>query len=300
MAHAYFLTLDGKPHFAIRTWWDERLLVDLDAAKQVPVRGREAALEAAEKAFVLETLASAKKSLKDHESALLRLTDVLLGDGPLEQRWKNLAAAHLAGRMKLKEAIPHLHAIEAMGEVDSCTTGDYGEDGPKEGEVSPANYCTIELRRVVHLSLRRLGERAGHYPVTTFHPEGSKEAIEAADKTKPRAEKVSALELGMSPMDVIKLMGAPDYVERGHATHPEGRWVHLWRYDIDADAPYSLLLAWKDRKVARIERLTPALWRGDDLVNNPWGSAAFGADGSIVRTEKLYDASFRGKITRIK
>jgi len=37
-ALAYFITLSGKPHFCIRTWWGRRILIDLESAKQISDR----------------------------------------------------------------------------------------------------------------------------------------------------------------------------------------------------------------------------------------------------------------------
>lgn len=287
-ALSYFVTVDGKPHFCIRTWWDRRIVIDLAAAKHISDRGKEAAFGAAEKNAVLETLKGG-------------VTVVSKPNIPIAAFFRLQAATHLAGRVKEKKAVPLLRRLEPLGFETASALGEYGPGiDLKEGDISPRNYSTHQLRRVVQLSLRRLGETPAALPVTSFQRRGFAKAFEPRRWDGPRSERVAAVKATMKPIDVLNTLGPPDYVESGQNIRREGPWEVAWRYDLDTQLPETILIVWKGQNVMTLEKFSPALWKGNDLTSGDVKPALFDADGSIMNAKVLYSSAFEGKITRLK
>lgn len=290
-ALAYFVTIAGKPHFCVRTWWDRRIVIDLAAAKQVPDRGMEAVLDA-------EEIKTARIILKGCLKTVVAAKSDQ--DIPLHIYFRLKAAAHLVGCIQHKEAIPWLRKLESLGFATTYTMGEYGPGELKAGEISPQNYSTHDLRRVVQLSLRRLGETPAELPVTSFKPEGSDSAFQPRKSKGPRVERVESIKLAMTPTEVLNILGAPDYVDTYRRMHSQGPWEAAWRYDLDAHPAYTLLVIWKGHTVGAIDKVTPALWNLKHLTDDNAPPAFIEADGSIGDAKALYTDAFKGKISRLK
>ncbi|HEV3260700.1 MAG TPA: hypothetical protein VG013_27850, partial [Gemmataceae bacterium] len=117
-ALSYFVTLNGKPHFCIRTWWDRRILIDLEAPRQVSDRPFEKPLAASEKQRALASLKEGL-TLNWQKTTLDRIQVVH-------------AAAHFAGRAKMKEAVRLLRQLEPVDYIGSCGGG--RTQGLREGD----------------------------------------------------------------------------------------------------------------------------------------------------------------------
>jgi hypothetical protein len=89
------------------------------------------------------------------------------------------------------------------------------------------------------------------------------------------------------------LLGAPDEVGRGIGSN-------FWRYDVDAEPPYTVLL-WlaDDDSVARIVKYLPPFWAGPDIFPSHEGSL-LGSDTTTVVSfiSQLDDGTFVG--TRVE
>jgi hypothetical protein len=287
-ALSYFVTVGGKPYFCVRTWWDRRIVIDLAAAKQVPDRGMEAVLDAEERKLMLDILKGGAAVASE-------------GEGPLAPFFRLLAAVHLSGRIQEIKAVPFLRKLEPLGVEGTYTMGEHGPGVDlKAGEISPQNYSTHGLRRVVQLSLRRLGETPAELPVVSLHQPGSEKAFEPRKWNGPRFERVESLKIAMTPMDVLNILGAPDYVERGQNIHRQGPWEVAWRYDMDARPGWTLLLVWRGHKVEAIEKVSPALWNRKNLTGDDVQPVLIDADGSIRNANALYSNAFKGKISPLK
>lgn len=284
-AVSYFISLSGKTHFCMRTWWDRRVLIDLEAAKQVPdgTFGKE--LAAREKQQVLDLLKSGLTLMAKRENRTCDEFDAVHG------------GADLAGRMQLKEAVPFLKQLESVDYIGSGVGGGFEWGRLRQEEINPASYCRYTTRIVVQRSLRRLHETPAGYPATLFHYESGKE-VEPAKLAGPRHEGVSRLEIGKKPIDVLNVLGAPDYVEWGKGLPGH----NIWRYDMDAAAAYSLLVHWDEKtpRVAALEKVEPAFWAGNELIDPSVKEAVFDADGSIAYARCLYGSAFKGKISKLK
>lgn len=280
------VSLNGKPHLCVRTWWDRRILIDLEAAKQVPDRPFDKELTVVERQHALELLKSGVGLMARKEGRTLDKIEAVH------------AAVDFAGRAQLKEAVPHLKELESTDYISSCSSGGWFEFAKLAGEdINPASYCLYGTRRAAQRSLRRLGEKTAGYPALVFSDENRRE-IEPRKRPGPRHEAVANIDIGMKPVDVLNLIGPPDYVERG-----KGLPSYLWRYDMDAAEPYSLFVLWNEKPTVRsLEKIEPALWSGNSLIDPTVKDAVFGADGSIVwaYANTLYSDAFKGKITKLK
>jgi hypothetical protein len=287
-ALAYFLTVDGKPYFCVRTWWDRRIVIDLAAAKQVPDRGMESVLDAEERKLVLDILKGGVAVVSQEEI-------------PLAPFFRLKAAVHLSGRIQEKKTVPFLRKLEPLGFARTYTMGEWGPGVDlKAGEISPQNYSTHDLRRVVQLSLRRLGETPAELPVVSLHQPGSEKTFEPRKWKGPRFERVSSIKIAMTPQEILNILGAPDYVERGQNIHRQGPWEVAWRYDMDARPGCTLLLVWRGHKVEAIEKVSPALWNRKNIIGDDVQPVLIDADGSIRNAKALYSDAFKGKIVRLK
>jgi hypothetical protein len=284
-AVAFILSLHGRPHFSVRTWWDRRILIDLEAAKWVSSCPFRKALVTFEKRHTL-------KILKSGVRAMARWNNMTL-----EKIQEIHAAADLAGRLGLKKAIPFLKQLEPVDYVG--TVFDDGGDkytDLQKGDFIPELYGLYETRRVVQRSLRLLGEKPQGYPATYII--GFGKVFDPKVKWAQRHQQVAKAKRGMKPIDILNLLGPPDYVVGVKKT-----WGCVWRYDMDSPKPYSLMVIWDKRpRLKGLEKVRPGLWKGKALFRPGFKHIAFGHDGSMENwySRTWYSKAFKGKITKLK
>ena len=253
----YFITMDEKPHFCARTWWGRRILIDLIDLRQVSDSPHERILRAAEQSWILDGLAAAVKRPPSAEDE----------QGRAEiQRTKT--AIYQAGRLQVTEAAALLRQLELSPYPGGV--GILDDRGLKSGDIHPCKCEIYTVRQMAQKSLRGLGQKPREdLPATLFRyltPEPDSGTL-LADRTKPykprtyassRHSRVADLSEGMKPVQVLDALGPPDDL----IAHRE-----QWRYDIDAEPPYSLLVTWKDDwTVATLEAVKPPLWMQTDRM----------------------------------
>ncbi len=181
-------------------------------------------------------------------------------------------AIHLAGRLQVKEAIPFLRVIEADGYV-SCST-DAKALNPRRS-IGSIWWHKCESRRAAQVALRRLGERPRPLPTLLLKDIRSKEWLRfGPNDTLPERneEVVESLKKGTTLKEVLDALGTPTYA----AGTREEAW---WRYDIDTEPPYSLIITLHNGDIRAIEKRKPALWQserrveGDSLSTYEWSQA---------------------------
>ncbi len=255
---SHFVVDEGRTLFVIRAWWDRRIVVDLAAGKLLPDEGTvRAALDVADREWALRTLEASQKAGPPASFKSRDLPDTLRD---------NLTAAHIAGRMKIRDAVPALRELEKWDWFGACVFGHRFRHLNK-GEINPASYCFNELRQVVQLALRRIGEKPAGLAAIGFHYvekdelfENGKD-VEVKNPIPDRVEGAVRIQKGMTPAEVLAVLGAPDFVARRNSTEPGG--TDVWEYDLDADPTYTFRITWdhQEVRVASVERLTPALWQ---------------------------------------
>ncbi len=257
----YFLTIKQSPHFCVKTWWGTRILLNLETARQVSDRELDDVLSAEEKRLVLDRLRAWIE--------LVKAKNFRSGE--------SRAAIHHAGQMKLREAIPLLQQLE---ESTYVTESPFMPKFDIEGrDFVPCRFAVYGVRRFAQLALRRMGVKPAGYPATSCRTwlENRETETDATLKLDPpRAERVALIKEGMKPLEVVEKLGSPDYIERWKGDDD----VVVWRYDVDASPPFSLLLIINNQRVESVERW-PGLWHGNDLIPPNVERHVFDPDGSI-------------------
>jgi hypothetical protein len=222
--------------------YGRRVVLDLAAAALGNGAALAADLDAAERRWALDTLGAAAAKTP--------------GWGPEvdDEGWDEVRqvkiAAHVAGCLGLREAVPLLRAVESMPVRGSSTFMPWLQGGEK------VSVCLVRLplRRMAQLSLRRLGERPAGYPAHAFLLGERDGPVFDVPECVPDGERVAAeVGPGWSPQEVLRRLGAPD-----NAT----RWA--WEYHLgDGGDPYTLEIEWDDdRKVVAATRcVRPPTWQ---------------------------------------
>ena len=237
----YFLKSEDRKLFVIRPWWDRRIVIDLEKGRAVPVSEPIAAnCLQHERQWALSELqkAVAKRKQWDQDET---------GSGI----FSILDAAYLAGKIRMREAIPLLSQLQdakySGASVWSCS--EYEPSGDKD--IDPSSWEELTTRRVVHLSLRRLGVTPGPFDCTKFDNH-----VARINQTRPRAELVTEVQKGMRPRRILELIGAPDFNDSDE-----------WHYAVDTSDPYTLTIVWGKKGVKAIKQTRPPIWtteRWDD------------------------------------
>jgi hypothetical protein len=239
----YFADAGDTKIFVIRPWWGTRMLVDVDEGK---IKELDEPLSAA--------------LLKIERGTALKVLREGLRNRPRWEGGENYAAlrpvlkaSYLVGRLGVKEAVPCLRELEDVDIVCSSVSS-WSDYRPAINAVSPHTWREFTVRQIVHVSLRRLGEKPGGQPCTWFqiHDEDYDQIryYETPQLTRPRLEGLAQLTKRMKPEEVLSHVGAPDFVNNG-----------TWYYDMDADEPFTLGLRWGRKGLGEIKKHTPPLWQ---------------------------------------
>ncbi|MEL6109929.1 MAG: hypothetical protein AAFU85_28290, partial [Planctomycetota bacterium] len=235
-----FISLENRNLFIIRPWWDRRVAIDLEKGRAVEVtKAIDSACLERERLWSLSQLQKAVASRQEWER-----------DGG-RPAYHFLTAAYLAGKNGSREAIPLLSKLQDVEYSGSSVWSSSEYEPEDERDINPSHWEELTARRVVHLSLRRLGVAPGPYDCTKFDSH-----VERIDKNRPRADFASQARKGMKPRRILELIGAPDFNEADE-----------WYYEIDAKDPYTLTLVWDVDGVKDIQQTRPPIWtteRWDD------------------------------------
>jgi hypothetical protein len=235
---AYFTA--GQRHFVVRAWWGERLVVALDRLHAIDPAALTDELRQTESHIVMESLrhivariaAGETPGYNDPSSDVLDCSICTL--------------AHLPGLLGLIEAVPLLRVMEEWwGEASECW--------------SSFRYYTPHYQRLAQNSLRQLGERPIGYPALTFTDEEERLSLRQPQPGPidgpTRHTGLTHIRRETPLVEVYRLLGAPDDIDGD-----------FWRYDVDVDPPYTVLL-WlaENKSVSRMVRYYPPFWTGPHL-----------------------------------
>lgn len=268
-ALCYFPTLDGKPHFCVRTHWNRRILINLATFRHVSDTRFRDQLSKHEIRIAKSTLADGVRQM---EARIVVESESSVG---------LLAALHLARVERLKETAPLLKQLEKVDDRGCILV--YPEIIVHEN---------LPARRMVQLCLRCMGETPAGLPCNAVELDGQR----LLKHVPRRADHADKIELSMTKRAVIDRLGSPDYLM--------SRWIRatesdeaIWRYDMDGKAPFTLLVFLSEQGlVTRVERFEPWFVRGDELVaqdKRPF----FEIDGEFrADIQFLYSEEFKSKV----
>jgi len=227
----HFIDFDHRPLFVIRLWWGQHLVFDPRTGERV---GPTPAIREAIRSFQV-----------DHCRTELLLA---VADGVDDNNVERImTAAYLAGRLRINETVDHLKEMEKSERVGSYG-GAIGTE-LADGEIDPFFIQQFSLRQVAQLSLRRLGVAPALLPVFEFGQGGSSELFRPRPRTMPTDSSLLKIKLGMTPREVLDILGSPDLVN-----YPE------WSFDLDGEDSKTVTVSWDSGTVKEI-KTTPPLWK---------------------------------------
>ena len=243
--HFYFTSLNSTPCFCLRAWWGERLVIDLVTGKKNELGANgERELFSVEKQFVLKTLTGTSDwewtTAKGRHELSRQADQPAVRDGML--------AIHMAGKMKLREAVPYLRALEDCLYVGT-TTGSNGPYKSASDGIEPYSYESLTIRQLSQLSLRLIGERPSGHQTTKLYRRGDGFWYPDDPISIRRETRVGEIIAGLTPEQVLARIGAPDFIES-----------KIWEYDIDDATPYTLRIEWGESGIEKVSRQSPPKW----------------------------------------
>lgn len=259
----YFIMHESSPYFVIRPWWGRRVFIDLTAAQVVNETPRLArAAENRERIDILANLKRGADAQTRYEKTKVRTRPE--SDCGCESDDALLAATYHAGRMGGKDAVPLLKILQRSDYTGSFTITSGDSASIPEGKANPYSYRTYTLRRLAHLSLRRLGRAPEELPIIEFdliRRKGPSTPYLPKPRDMNRAANIGKLHAGMDTEQVLELLGAPDFIDSGS-----------WEYDVDMIPSRTLVLKWKKGLIEAPEIILPARW-----------STGFSRDHEVIR-----------------
>lgn len=264
----YFFRGDDTACFAWRTYWGQRLVLDLTHATLVPEDSPERAsltqaMDDEEKRGVHALLLELSEQRDEVLKFLAQRNSEEVTPQPLLDKLKRAVAAfHLAGVHRLRECIPFLRRWEAIDYPR------YRRGSTAFGMGSPWWLEAQAFRPILHHALRLLGEEPQGY--AAYHFRRDTERLPIPERLTDRRQRAADLNPSMSAEQVLQCVGSPDHVRQ--RAHPTGKGLYRsteeWEYDFRAaDAWVTLRLTWEEhRKTGRITSIeeVPADWLQTD------------------------------------
>jgi hypothetical protein len=225
----YFCQIKDELHFVVRTYWDRRLVINVDEHSTVKdLHQIEHDLDRTEAQISLNELQAAAKNQFDFKE-----------DYKLRRRIHT--AALIAGKLGVREAIPLLLQLESVANEPDTTEN-----------------CS---RQIAQLSLRRMNVAPAGYFATCvrFKKEGPNWNLRWPASRVARSQKADDLHLGDSRIQVLATVGSPDFISPRYVEDlKQGDTV--WDYDMDATEPFTLRLVFRDEKLLKATQIEP-VWR---------------------------------------
>lgn len=266
----YFFRHEDAAFFAWRTYWGQRLVLDLTHVALIPDDGPAIAtltrvMDEEEKRLAQGLLSELTGQL-DEVKRFLAQRDSSAEDEkphPLRARLQRaVAALHLVGVHRIEACLPLLRRWEAI-EYRAYSIGSSAFAS------SHMWWMNVQaFRPILHHSLRLLGAQPQGYACYHFRINGQAQLLVPEQVTGRRARAVD-LDPSMSAEQVLQWMGSPDHIQR--RSYPVGtlfRSTEEWEYDFQvADQWVTLRITWEQHKkqsrIATIEEV-PASWLQTD------------------------------------
>lgn len=246
----YFHTNDDKRWFVLRCWWGRRIVIDLQDLELVRVTGKwETLLDQDDRKFV-------RRMLRGYDMPRFRGLDE---EAKWETRRELITAVYLAGKLRMKEALPAIRGLAAtITDFSLC----YSMEPPtfESEKIDRRVYEVSRNLQLLKLSSRRLGEPLIDVPAIRFPTKTTESQVErrfAIVGRDDRARDFSRIKPGMTPTEVVESIGEPDCV-------PSFVGPDCWDYDVDVAQPFTLRVIWgseEEQLVREVKRFDPPLWK---------------------------------------
>lgn len=244
----YFGTVAGRNVFAIRTWWDRVLTVDLEQGRIRDFSNASQELATTEKQLILDVL-----RLPTHPAE----NQYWIG----QPGFRLNSAIYWAGIRRYNDAIPEIQRWQNAARFESGSSVSI-EIEPAENGIDFTSIHISDVLQDAKTALRRLGVTPTRRSATKCSILRNGEPTDEEPRTwelDQQLRGVEVLELGMEKAEVYELIGFPDFA--GSDNWPS---FDLWSYDIDAQTPFSLDIGFEQGKVKTIQRVDPPKWQTSD------------------------------------
>jgi hypothetical protein len=284
----FIVNLDNRPFFAMHSWTGYRLLVDLEQASIADADKFKKELDSEEIRQITSVITNVAYSMSNTQKCV-----------PAEQLHGAILLAVKRDMHNMRKYLEIIEKHNTFGRI-SGSHGNYSYTKGLNEEIRKQWYNIHEHRRFAQLALRRMGFAPLGYPQYVFG-HNKKCAIINPEQRRLNALKVKS---GTISQKVYERLGAPDYImsavenddTKGYA-YLKKKWINGWRYDFSAPKDFSIIIIWDNSgRIEHIEKITPALWRGDDLFSL---KPVFWADGGLNGIS-LYSSDFLGQIDVIR
>ncbi len=248
----YFADIGDSLCFVVRAHWGRRIIMAVATGSLVKDRENSAAKQ--ERQWVLSTLETLVPQL-------------LSGSVDSQAASEIQAAIDIAAKDNIQEAVPFLRkAEESRYSSRSGFIPIFGGDKPLPADtIDPFSYQEFTIRYKAQTALRKLGYTPSEAPALSIGRGIAEHAI-SINRTSPldsRAVTLPKLQVGESPIDVLRSAGGPDRLYYGKAGI-------AWEYHIDGQDAHSLRVFWSQvvpPTITRFEKITPPSWVGEEDVD---------------------------------
>lgn len=249
-SHSYFTTLDGREFFCARTWWGQRLLLDLEGGQRADETPHSLTLDRLEARWACETLEAAQAVAATWQGKRHELDVEWSAVEPIK------SATAVLARLRPDGAEARLRPFESCGLLTWSTSCEEAFERPRGARtrrtprVSWSITC-YEVRVVAALGLRRLGASPEGFTAFAIHSgcEDDEVRLAVPDRIADRDGRAEQVRPGMTGQEVVELVGAPDHAMRE------------WEYDL-LELAKTLRIRWNDGVVEAAELVAPG-WLGE-------------------------------------
>lgn len=241
----YFSRVGDERYFVWRTRTGGRLVINLARAKMLlPEEQEELGIisicEHLECEDVFRYLSEMDARMPEIIAFFKLSYDEQINQDPAPRGIERLTPAlALAGQLRIESCIPFLKKWEAV-KLESYQTGSFA--------LVDYNYEAQYIRPIVCHALRRMNQEPSGYAACGFvKPEGEK--ISIPEHLGDRREQSKRVSRSTSALEVLQLIGAPDFVSRNSRPGPEAFiWTETWEYDFREQAGWvTLRIIWEEQ-----------------------------------------------------
>ena len=226
----HFVEVEEESIFVIRLWWGRLLVFDPeDSQLIVPDDTMNQAIREWQVEHCRSWLAEGTSKELDKDSAEQLITPALL-----------------AGQLGIRDALPRLRVIEQSEHIRIYK--EWRDLDIKSDSIDRFIDEQFLALQIAQLSIRRLGESPEVLPIFEL-PKRDFFSKFRLRMMRDREKNEAKLTQGMSPMQVVDLIGLPDFIGRNE-----------WSYDFEKNTPRSLTISWDSYVVKDVKRGEP-LWK---------------------------------------
>ncbi len=261
----YFFRHQNSTYFVWRTYWGQRLLLDLSNATLLPQP------ETSDPLF-LALVEAEKQTVCDLLSAFSDKMDEV--KKWFQPRANEEAEQEADPRIRFLRSAFHLVGVHRIASVVSLLRDWEEIDYPS---VSMGSHAMVEcwwlevqyFRPILHLSLRLLGQEPLGYPTYHFRIyDGDRFSL--PERVAERRTKATRVSKDMPAETVLQMLGSPDFVKQRSVQVGEiYRWSEDWEYDFRVPEGWKMFrITWGEKegrkgRILQIETV-PSYWLDTD------------------------------------